>query len=225
MARFRFSPLQIVAHLGGWFPAAWLLFDFFTDGLTFNPIQYITLRTGKAALVLLLLSLACTPLNSLFGFRQAIKLRRPLGVYAGLYAVAHFLIFVGLDFGFDLELIYGGIFEKPFALVGFSALLLLLPLLLTSTKGWQKRLGKRWTRMHKLVYLAAPLVIVHYLWSVKSDIRQPLAYGAVLAALLVVRIPAAKRVVKRAAALLLDYTRPRPDLPPKAPKLPAPGQD
>jgi methionine sulfoxide reductase heme-binding subunit len=197
------SGLQVAAHLGAWLPLSHLLFDFFTDRLTVNPIQDITLRTGKAALVLLVLSLACTPLNSLFGWRQALKLRRPLGVYGALYVTLHFLIFVGLDYGFDLELIYGAIFEKRFALVGFAAFLLLLPLLVTSTRGWQRRLGKRWKRLHRLTYLAVPLAIIHYVWSVKSDVREPLAYGAIVVALLVVRLRPVKRALRRAGTLLV----------------------
>jgi methionine sulfoxide reductase heme-binding subunit len=208
MRRFGFGPLQAATHVGAWLPLLLLLWDASTNRLTVNPIQDITFRTGRAALVLLILSLACTPLNTYFGIRQATKLRRPLGVYASLYVILHLLVFVGLDYGFDLELIRGAIFEKRFALVGFSAFLLLLPLLLTSTRGWQRRLGKRWNYLHRLVYLAAPLAVLHFVWAVKSDIREPLAYGAVLAALLVVRVPFVKRGIKRIAALILDMTRP-----------------
>jgi methionine sulfoxide reductase heme-binding subunit len=167
----------------------------FTTYLTINPIQEITFRTGKYALVLLLLSLACTPVNTLFGIRQVLPLRKPLGLYAFMYASLHFLIFIGLDYGFDLELIYEAIFEKRYALVGFAAFLLLLPLAITSTRGWQKRLGKTWKRLHQLVYLAGGLVIIHFVWLVKSDIREPLAYGFVLALLLLVRAPGVRRQV------------------------------
>jgi len=190
-----FTRLQIAAHLGAWLPLLVLVYDYRADNLTVNPIQDITFRTGKPALVLLILSLACSPLNSLFGFRQAIKLRRPLGVYAFLYALLHFLTFIGLDYGFNPKLLYDAIFEKRYALVGFAAFLILLPLALTSTKGWQRRLGKAWKRLHCLVYVAALLVIVHYVWLVKSDIREPLAYGAGVAALLLLRVTPIKQRV------------------------------
>ncbi len=223
----KFSPLQWLTHLGALTPLAVLLWLYFTDGLTVNPIQDITFRTGKAALVLLVLSLACTPLNSLLGWRAAIKLRRPLGLYAFLYVCLHFLTFVGLDYGFNLDLIYGAIFEKRFALVGFAAFLILLPLAITSTKGWQKRLGKLWKTLHKGVYVAALLAVVHYVWLVKSDVREPLAYGAVVAALLLVRLPWVKRLFKGGGRALVPPS-PRPAkrrTPTQLERLPADGQD
>ncbi len=183
----RFTPFQLLTHLASLSQFALLVFDFFTDDLTVNPIQYITQKTGKAALVLLCLSLACTPAVTL-GFKSAAKVRRPLGVYACLYASFHFLTFIGLDYGFDLGLIYEAIFKKPYALVGFSAFLILLPMALTSTQGWMRRLGKKWKQLHRFVYLVGILVIIHYLWLVKSDIREPLIYGAVVVFLLLMRI-------------------------------------
>ncbi|MFN8455626.1 MAG: protein-methionine-sulfoxide reductase heme-binding subunit MsrQ [Anaerolineae bacterium] len=178
-----------MTHLGALFPLAWLLWDYFTDGLTVNPIQDITFRTGKPALILLVLSLACTPVNILFGWRSVLPLRKPLGLYGVMYVSLHFLTFVGLDYGFDWGLLYGAIFEKRYALVGFAAFLILLPLALTSTQGWMRRLGKNWKRLHRWVYLAGLLAVVHYVWLVKSDIREPLVYGAIVAALLLLRLP------------------------------------
>jgi len=189
----RLTKLQILVHLAGLFPLIWLLFDFFTGNLTVNPIQAATLRTGKYALIFLILSLACTPLNTVFHLRQALKVRRALGLYAFFYAGLHFLIFIGVDYGFDLILLREAIFEKRFALVGFSAFLILLPLAITSTRGWMKRLGKNWSRLHRLVYLAALLVIVHYVWLVKSDIRVPILYGMAVIILLILRIPLIRR--------------------------------
>jgi len=189
----RLTKLQILVHLAGIFPLAWLLFDFFTNNLTVNPIQAVTLRTGKYALIFLILSLACTPLNTVVHFRQALKVRRALGLYAFFYAGLHFLIFIGVDYGFDPVLLKEAIFEKRFALVGFTAFLILLPLAITSTRGWMKRLGKNWFRLHRLVYLAALLVIVHYVWLVKSDIRVPILYGFVIIVLLILRIPIIRR--------------------------------
>jgi len=195
--------IQILVHLGALFPLAWLLWDFARDDLTANPIQAVTLRTGKAALILLVLTLAATPVNTLFGYKPAIKFRRTLGLYTFFYASLHFLIFVGLDYGFDLALIYGAIFEKRYALVGFAAALILLPLAITSTRGWKRRLGKNWKRLHMLIYLAGILVIIHYIWLVKTDIRQPLIYGAVVILLLIARIP----IIRKYLSNLRDKIR------------------
>lgn len=193
----RFTKFQAAVHIGALLPLMVLLFDWTQDNLTFNPIQALELRTGKYALVLLILALACTPLNTVFGFRQALKMRRALGLYAFFYASIHFLIFIGLDYQFDLALLQGAIFEKKYALVGFAAGLILLSLAITSTRGWMKRLGKTWTRLHKFVYMAGILVIVHYVWLVKSDIRTPLLYGALVLVLLLLRIPYFRRSVSR----------------------------
>jgi sulfoxide reductase heme-binding subunit YedZ len=187
--------IQIATHVGALIPLAILIYDYFTNNLTFNPIQEATLRTGKTALVLLVLSLACTPIYTVFKWRPAINIRRPLGVYTTVYVIIHLLIFVWLDYGLVWTYIYEAIFEKRFALVGFAAFLILLPMAITSTKGWQKRLGKRWKSLHKWVYLAGVLAVIHYVWLVKSDIREPLVYGAIVGILLILRIPAVKKKV------------------------------
>jgi sulfoxide reductase heme-binding subunit YedZ len=165
--------------------------------LIVDPVKEITTRTGKTALILLILSLACTPLNTIFGFKHALRLRRPLGLYALLYAGLHFLTFLGLDYGFDLYLIRQDILDQRYVWVGLATGLLLLLLAITSTKGWQKRLGKNWKRLHRLVYLASILDIVHFVWLTK-DLREPLRYGGVVAFLLMVRIPAIKRAIGKA---------------------------
>ena len=134
-------------------------------------------------------------LNTVFGFRQVVGLRKSLGLYAFLYATLHFLTFVGLDYGFDPSLLKEAIFKKRYALVGFAAFLALLPLAITSTRGWMRRLGKNWKSLHRLIYLAALLVIIHFVWLVKSDIREPLAYGAVVVLLLVLRLKTVRRAL------------------------------
>jgi sulfoxide reductase heme-binding subunit YedZ len=197
----RFTKFQAAVHIAAWLPLILLVFNWTTNNLTFNPIQALELRTGKYALILLILALACTPLNTVFGFRQALKVRRALGLYAFMYASIHFLIFIGLDYQFDLILLQEAIFEKRYAFVGFAAGLILLALALTSTRGWMKRLGRTWTKLHKFVYLAGILVIVHYVWLVKSDIRIPLLYGALVLILLILRIPS----VRRAASSLRHH--------------------
>ncbi|MBI3177329.1 MAG: sulfoxide reductase heme-binding subunit YedZ [Chloroflexi bacterium] len=192
---FKFTKFQVAVHIGSLIPLALLIWDYFNDHLTANPIQAVTFRTGKTALVLLVLALACTPLNTLFGFREALKVRRALGLYAFFYVCLHFLTFIWLDYGLDLGLIFDAVAKKRYALVGFTAFILLLPLAITSTKGWQKRLGKNWKVLHRLVYVAAPLVVVHYVWLVKADIRQPLVFGAVVLLLLLARVPLFKGAV------------------------------
>lgn len=189
-----------VAHVAAPAPLALAIYHFFTNQLTVNPIQEITLRTGRYALILLIASLAVTPLNTLFRWRWTIPLRKILGLYAFGYAALHLLIFVGVDYLFDWQLIKDAIFEKRYALVGFAAFLILLPLAITSTKGWMRRLGKRWKSLHRLVYLAGGLVIVHFVWLVKSDIRRPLIYGAVLGLFLLLRLPIVRRWMARRGA-------------------------
>ncbi len=203
----KFTWFQLLVHAGSLAPLALLIYDFFSGSLSVNPIQDITLRTGKTALILLILSLAATPANTVLGFRQALKVRRPLGLYAFLYVSLHLLTFVGLDYLFDPALIGQAIFEKRYALAGFAAFLLLLPLALTSTKGWQKRLGKNWKRLHKLVYVAGGLAVVHYVWLVKADIRVPLAYGALLGALLLLRLQPVRRAASDLRARILSRLR------------------
>jgi methionine sulfoxide reductase heme-binding subunit len=196
----KFTPLQIIVHIGAWVPLIWLLWDYYTGNLTINPIQAATQRSGKYALILLVLSLAATPANTLFGFRQALKVRRALGLYAFMYAVIHLAIFSGLDYGLDWSLLQGAILEKRFVLVGLSAFLILLSLAATSFKSSMKRMGKNWKRLHKLVYLAGGLVIVHYAWSIKGDVLrlqgdiwQPLSFGLIIFFLLLVRIPVIRK--------------------------------
>jgi len=196
----RYSGWQIITHLGAWIPAIYLGIAYLTDHLTINPIQELTQKSGYTAMVLLVLSLACTPVNTLFGWRQALKLRRPLGLYAFLYAFAHFLIFAGLDYRFDLNFLPDAILEKPFILLGSAALFILTLLAITSFRWWMKRLGKNWKRLHKLIYLAVLLVLIHFAWSQKGDlsrlqgdILQPVLFSLGVGILLLMRIPPIRR--------------------------------
>jgi methionine sulfoxide reductase heme-binding subunit len=181
--------LRLLTHALCAAPFLLLLWDGWRGGLTVNPIQEITLRTGKTALVLLVLSLACTPLNRLLGWRWTVPLRRPLGLWGFFYVTLHLLTFVVVDYGLDAGLIWQAVVEKRYVLAGAGAFLLLLPLALTSTRGWMRRLGRNWTRLHRLIYLALPLAVLHYVWLVKADRREPLLYGAAVLLLLVLRIP------------------------------------
>ncbi len=173
-------------------PLGFMLRDLSYDWLTANPIQELTYRTGKVGLVLLVASLACAPLNALLGLRIALKIKRDLGLFGFLYIGLHLLIFTALDLGLDVALIVNAISQKVFVLAGMASSALLIPLAITSTKGWQRRLGKRWKPLHKLVYLALPLAALHYVWLVKADIRTPLAYAALIGLLLLARVPAVR---------------------------------
>jgi sulfoxide reductase heme-binding subunit YedZ len=180
-------------HLAALAPLVWLVFDALAGNLTVNPIQAVEQRTGRYALYLLVASLACTPLYIVTGWRVPLRWRRPLGLYAFMYAAIHFLTFLGLDYGFDLGLVWADVAGKRFIFVGAAAFIILLLLALTSTQGWQRRLKKAWLRLHRWVYAAGGLVVAHYVWAVKADIRTPLAWGAVLALLLALRLPPVKR--------------------------------
>jgi sulfoxide reductase heme-binding subunit YedZ len=186
---------QVLVHIAALFPLAWLIFDAATGRLSVNPIQDVEQRTGKYALILLTLSLWCTPANILTGWSPVTRWRKPLGLYAFGYAVLHFFTFVGLDYSFNLHFLWADVAGKRYIFVGLTALLILLPLALTSTKGWQRRLGKAWRTLHRWVYAAAVLVIAHYVWAVKADIREPLIWGVVIAAGFLIRLPAIRAAI------------------------------
>lgn len=185
----------VLTHFAALAPLALLLWDWVGGRLSFNPIRDITLRTGRYALILLILSLACTPVYLVSKFRSVLRMRRAFGLYAFMYAGLHLLTFVGLDFGFNLALIADEVAQRRFIQVGLLSFLILLPLAITSSRRWVRRLGKNWKRLHRLVYLAALLAILHFFWVVKGDIRRPLIYGALLVLLLLMRIPTIQRAL------------------------------
>lgn len=178
--------LQRLTHVGALLPLAVLFYDYWYYRLGADPVRAAILRTGKTALILLLLSLAITPLTSVAGWKQLQPLRRPLGLYAFLYVCVHLTIFAAIDYELDLRLILTGIVDNPYVVVGFVAFLLLIPLALTSTKGSMRRLGRNWKRLHKLVYLVAILALWHFFWLVK-DYGQPLVFAGILALLFLLR--------------------------------------
>jgi len=189
---------RLAVHLA-LLPLALLVLDAITGRLSANPIQDMTLRTGKAALALLMLSLACTPLNRLLGWTWAMALRKPLGLYSFLYVCLHLLVFAVADYRLDLGLIGQAIAEKRYVLAGLASFALLLPLALTSTRGAMRRLGRWWRRLHRLVYAAAALAVLHYLWLAKVW-REPALWGAVLIVLLLARLPLRRRGWARRAS-------------------------
>ena len=150
-------------------------------------------------MILLLVTLAVTPLRRLTGWNDLIRFRRMLGLWAFSYVVLHFLIYLVFEHFFSLELIAEDILERPYVTVGFLAFLILILLAVTSTRGWIRRLGgKRWGRLHQLIYLATALAVLHFLWLVKIDTREPVIYGLVLVVLLGARIRRRAKREKRA---------------------------
>jgi len=186
--------LRVAVHAGSLLPLLWTAWQYWQGLFLVDPVQEITARTGRTALILLLLSLACTPISTLTGLKQVVKVRRALGMYAALYVAMHFLTFVGLDYRLNLDLLPRAILDQRYVLAGSAAGLLLLPLVLTSTRGWQRRLGKNWKRLHRLVYPASILAVIHFLWLVK-DSTEPLRFGSVLVLLLALRLPPVRRVL------------------------------
>lgn len=185
--------------LGALTPLAWLLWRGWHGALGVDPVNTINNETGRAALVVLFLSLACTPLNILFGIRRVLTVRKSLGLIAFLYAALHLANFLGLDYAFDFDLIlHDAVLTMPYILAGGLALLILTPLAITSTRGWMRRLGRNWKRLHQLVYAAGILAVLHFLWQAKAAEREePLIYAGVLALLLLVRTPLLRRWVVR----------------------------
>ncbi len=153
-----------------------------------NPIEELIHRLGKWGLNFLLITLAVTPLRKLTGQNVLLRFRRMLGLFAFFYVLSHFLVYAGLDQSFDLAVIVEDIIERPYITIGISALVLLLPLALTSTKGMMRRLGRRWQKLHRLVYLIACLGVWHFYWQVKKDILEPSIYISILAVLLGYRL-------------------------------------
>ncbi len=188
---------RIAVHAGAVLPLAWLLWDAVFDNLSVNPIEDVQLRTGRFALILLVTSLACTPVSRLLRVPRILSFRRALGLYAFAYACLHLLNFLALDYGFDLGLIREDLFEKWYALVGLGAFLLLLPLAVTSTAGWRRRLGRGWFGLHRLAYAAAVLAVAHFTLQTRGVITLPLVYIAVLSVLLLARVPILRRVAGR----------------------------
>ncbi len=212
----RYTPLQVAIHVYAWSVLVMLIFKLITNDLSANPIQELEQRTGRHAITLLILSLACTPLNTLFKWSELLKRRRALGLYAFMYATIHIIIFFNLDYGLAWSLIVQTILEKPYIIVGVTGFLLLIPLAVTSFDIWKKRLGKTWKRLHQMVYLIVPLLLLHYAWSKKGDffalqgeIIRPLIYSIVAVILLIMRIPPVRRFLASLPSRILLLVRKR----------------
>ena len=197
--RWRVPVLGGAVWIVGLYPLgrlAWWLRDGLL-GLGANPIERILHHTGWWALVLLLVTLAITPLRRITGRNRLIRARRPLGLFAFFYATLHFGIYLVLDQGVAWAFILEDIAERPFITVGLLAWVLLAPLALTSTRGWIRRLGRRWTLLHRLVYVSTVLGIVHFYWRVKADTRLPLLFAAAFVALMLLRMSWTRGEMKR----------------------------
>lgn len=179
--------LKVVLWLAALAPGAWLVGGIFRGWLGANPAETLTHVTGMTTLVLLLVTLAVTPVRRFTGWNPVIKLRRPLGLFAFAYALTHFTIWFAFYNVFNVGYMIADVAERPYITVGFTAFLILIPMAVTSTKGWIRRLGKRWTTLHNGIYVAATLGVVHFYWLVKADTRLPLLLGGCLLVLLVLR--------------------------------------
>ena len=185
MPRFAKPALFVAASA----PFAWLVFSAFLGDLGTDPVETIAQVTGTSALVCLAATLAITPLRRITGWNWLIRLRRMLGLFAFFYALLHALDFFVFDHALSVASILEDVVEHPWVLFGFTALLLLLPLAVTSTNGWVRRLGgKRWQRLHRLVYLIAPLAVAHYFLAVKRDVTWPTLFAIVFGVLLAARL-------------------------------------
>jgi sulfoxide reductase heme-binding subunit YedZ len=200
LARFILKPLVLLGCLA---PLAWLAAGVAGIGgvsLGANPVEEILHTLGKWGLNFLLISLCITPLRQLTGWVHWIRFRRMLGLTAFFYLLGHFLFYLLVDQGLDYRVVFEDVVKRPYITVGFTGLMLLVPLALTSTRSSMRRLGRRWQKLHRLVYVAALLGCIHFYWQVKADVREPLYYLAALALLLGWRWWKYRQRLSRAAA-------------------------
>jgi len=195
MSRLRIT--KVLIFLAALVPLERLAWKAFHDGLGANPVEVITHSTGDWTLILILTTLSITPLRKLTRQYWLIGVRRMIGLFAFFYGCLHFTTYIWLDKSFDVHEMIKDVYKRPFITAGFTAFVLMIPLALTSTKGWIRRLGKNWQRLHRLIYVTGIAAVIHYIWLVKADLRKPLQYAFVLGVLLlyrlVVRISEARR--------------------------------
>ena len=184
--KLRFTKLLI--FLAALIPLERLLWKFFHDALGANPVEVITHSTGDWTLILIMVTLSITPLRKLTKQYWLIGVRRMIGLFAFFYGCLHFTTYLWLDKFFDYHEMLKDIVKRPFITVGFLAFVCMIPLAITSTNGWIRRLGKNWQRLHRLIYITGIAGVVHYIWLVKADLRKPLQYAFVLSVLLLYRI-------------------------------------
>jgi len=180
---------KVVVFLICLIPFADLLWRFIQGKLGINPVETLQHGTGDWTIRFIVFTLCITPFRKLFKLPDLIRFRRMLGLFAFFYVSLHFLTYLGPDQSFDLSGMWKDVAKRPFITVGFAAFVSLIPLAITSTAGWIRRIGgKRWQMLHRLIYFAAVCGVVHYYWLVKSDVRKPLFYGALVGILLLFRL-------------------------------------
>jgi sulfoxide reductase heme-binding subunit YedZ len=180
--------LKPIVFLAALVPLALLTLDGLQGNLGANPIEKITHRTGLWTLILLLVTLSITPLRRITGIQWLIQYRRMIGLFAFFYGFLHFLTYVWLDQFFDVHSMIKDVYKRPFITAGFTAFVLLIPLAITSTKGWIRRLAKRWQVLHRLIYVSAAAGVTHFIWLVKKDLREPLIYATIFGGLMAIRV-------------------------------------
>src|SRR5947199_796387 len=179
---------KLVLFVNGLVPLTLLLWDVYRKQVGANPLEFVTRTTGMLTLVFLLISLGVTPARRITGLNWLIKFRRMLGLFAFFYGSLHLMTYVAFDRFFHLNTIPGDVARRPFIAIGMTAFFLMVPLAITSTDKMVKRLGKRWVRLHRIVYLSGAFGVLHYYMLVKSDVRPPLTFAFVLALLLGFRL-------------------------------------
>jgi sulfoxide reductase heme-binding subunit YedZ len=177
-----------IIFLAALLPLVQLGFDGLRGELGANPIEKITHQTGSWTLILLLVTLSITPLRRITSVNWIIQYRRMIGLFAFFYGSLHLMTYLWLDQFFDLHSIIKDVYKRPFITAGFTAFMLMVPLAITSTQGWIRRLGKRWQTLHRLIYFSGAAGVIHFIWLVKKDLQQPLSYAAILAVLLGIRV-------------------------------------
>ena len=187
-----FKPVVFVLCL---VPVARLLLDGLRSALGPNPIEMITHETGDWTMIFIMLTLAVTPLRRITGVNALISFRRMIGLFAFFYGSLHALTYFWLDKFFDVHEIVKDVYKRPFITAGFTAFVLMIPLAITSTKGWIRRLGKKWTLLHRLIYVTAAAGVIHYIWLVKKDEAKPYFYALIFSCLMLWRVGA--WIVKR----------------------------
>ena len=213
-----------MVHIAAWLPLIVLIIDALNNNLTFNPIQAATQRTGDTAIILLGLSLLCSPLSTYAGWKDAIKLRRALGLYAFMYAAIHFFIFMVVDFGLQFNFIIPEFLQKYYLWAGLPAFIILIALAATSFRWAMRRMRRNWTRLHRYVYLGAILVVLHLALVIKGDffrlsgdVWKPVVATILIGGLLIVRIPPIRRALL-SLKHLGSRAKPRSTIPPTSSK-------
>ena len=182
------TPVRIALHLLCAAPAFYLLYSTFFGSLGVNTVETLTHQTGIWAIRILLVSLAVTPLRILLGTTELLTYRRLLGLWAFFYALAHFIIYLTFDLQFSFSLVVEDVIQRPYITAGFTAVVLMIPLAITSTTGWQRRMKRAWGKLHKVVYIVGIAAVLHFVWLRKGFQIEPLIYAGILIALLAIRL-------------------------------------